>query len=139
MTSTPDSAPRSGPSTGQQLLASPATAVVAIWLSAVATAVWAPDMVTGSEQEQLPMAAFTVWLWAAVATGYVLMGSRDRQGTPGLVLGTVAVWALVFVAAVFAPTLVTGSDPTTVPISVFLAPVAGTVTTGFLALHHLSR
>lgn len=135
----PGATPEKPSRTSERLLASPVTAVVAIWLSAVLCSVFAPDMVTGSEHEHLPMAAFTTWIWAAVASGYVLMGARGQRAGSGLVVGTMAIWLLVFVATVFAPTMVTGTDPTTIPISVFIAPVAGAVTTGFLALHHVSR
>jgi hypothetical protein len=118
------------------VLASPLTAVVAIWVSAALTSVFAPDMITGAAHEHLPMAAMTVWIWAAVATGYVLMGARGQRSAPGLVSATAVVWGAVLVTTVFAPSLVTGTDPTTIPVSVFVAPVAGAVATGFIVLYH---
>jgi hypothetical protein len=114
-------------------------ALAAIWLSTVAAALFAPDMVTGSAHERLPIAAMTGWVWAIVATGYVLMGARGGRSAPGLVLGTTVTWAIVGIAVVFGPALVTGSDPTTIPLTAMLAPVAGAVVTGFLALDNATR
>lgn len=121
----------------RHVLESPTTGLAAIWLSAGLVSVFAPDMVTGSQHEHLPIAALTVWVWAAVATGYLLMGTREGRSSSPLVAGTSLVWLAVLVATVFAPVLVTGTDPTRVPIAVFVAPVAGAIATGFLALHHL--
>jgi hypothetical protein len=114
---------------------STATAVASIWVSSALVAVFAPDMVSGSEHEHLPLAALTVWLWTLTATAYVLMGAR-RTTSVTLVAGVAAVWAAVFVVAVAAPTMVTGSDPTEIPIGALLAPAVGALATGFLALHH---
>ena len=114
---------------------STATAVASIWVSSALVAVFAPDMVSGSEHEHLPLAALTVWLWTLTATAYVLMGAR-RTTSVTLVVGVAAVWAAVFVVAVAAPTMVTGSDPTEIPIGALLAPAVGALATGFLALHH---
>ena len=133
----PDSAgpatqPGRGP--GVALLTSPVTAVAAIWLSAALVAVLAPDMVTGSEHGHLPIAAMTIWLWTLAATGYVLLAAR-RGSSLELTLGTATVWLMVFLVAVFAPTMVTGADPTEIPIAALVAPPVGTLATGYLALH----
>ena len=120
-------------------LAVPGVAVAVIWLSTVLAAIFAPDMVTGSAHEHLPMGAMTGWIWAIVATGYVIMGARGGRSSRGLVLGTVVTWFIVGVAVVFGPTMVTGTDPTTIPLTVLLAPIAGAVVTGFIALDNLAR
>jgi hypothetical protein len=114
---------------------STATAVASIWVSSALVAVFAPDMVSGSEHEHLPLAAITVWLWTLTATAYVLMGAR-RTASVALVGGVVAVWVAVFLVAVAAPRMVTGSDPTEIPIAALMAPAVGALATGFLALHH---
>ena len=44
------------------------------------------------------------------------------------------VWVAVAIASVYAPSLVTGSDPTTVPLAGLLAPVAGVLVTGYLSV-----
>ncbi len=59
-------------------------AVAAIWLAAAAASIWTPDMITGSMHEHLPIAAFSLWLYATIATAFVVMaasaGGRDRRG-----------------------------------------------------------
>jgi hypothetical protein len=96
-------------------------------------------MVTGSQHEHLPMAAMTGWIWAIVGTGYLMMGSRGGRATPALVLGTALTWVIVALAVIFGPTMVTGTDPTTIPLTVLLAPIAGAIVTGFIALDNLAR
>jgi len=37
-------------------------------------------MVTGSQQEHLPIAALTVWLWAAVVTAFLCLRAAVEAG-----------------------------------------------------------
>ena len=114
--------------------------VAAIWLATLATVLWSPDMITGSMHEHLPMAAMTDWLYAAIATGLVLLAfSRRTRGATrslwaGLTVALATIWAVVALASIYAPTFVTGSDPTTVPIAVLVAPVAGVTATAFVSV-----
>ena len=127
----------------------PGIAVAAIWVATLFFSLFAPDMVSGSAQEHLPIAGITAWLWAAAATGYVLVAARgrdrgqDRGDDPGPWLGfelsIVAIWVVVALAGIFAPEMVTGTDPTRIPIAAIVAPVAGMVATGFAALHVATR
>lgn len=116
----------------------PGLSVAAIWVATLLFSLFAPDLVSGSQQEHLPIAGLTAWLWAAAATGYVLMATRARSadddpaGWLGFELSVAVIWAVVALAGNFTPALVTGSDPTRIPL---VAPVAGMVATGFVALH----
>ena len=101
-------------------------------------AVFAPDMVTGSEHDHLPLAAMTVWPWTFTATAYVLMAAR-RPATSWLVWCVVAIWVSVLAAGVAAPLMVTGTDPTTIPMGAILAPIGGAVATGLVAIQHAIR
>jgi hypothetical protein len=115
-------------------------AVASIWIAVAIASIWSPDLITGSEHEHIPIAAFTDWLYAAIATGLVLMafGRRTSGAGRSLWVGfTIAIgsiWAVVALASIFAPSMVTGSDPTTVPIAAFAAPVAGMVATAFASV-----
>ena len=112
-------------------------AVGLIWVASALTAIATPDMVSGSEHEHLPIAAITVWLWAAVASGYAAMtpvtNARDWLVGVGLV------WTAMTAAAVLAPVMETGSDPTQIPIAALVAPPVAAVVTGFLALAQAGR
>ena len=79
-------------------LESSVTAVAAIWLCSALIAVLAPDMITGAQQEHLPIASLTVWVWTATATAYVLMATRG--GSSSTLVGITAIWVGVLVAAV---------------------------------------
>jgi hypothetical protein len=114
------------------------TAVTAVVVAVLLASLFSPDMVTGSQQEHLPMAAFTDWLWGAVAIGYLAFVRRDRSD-PSLGISVAVLWAAVALSSIFAPEFVTGSDPTTIPIASMIAPVIGTIVTGFLALHSATR
>ena len=116
--------------------------VAAIWLATLAAALFSPDLVTGSQQEHLPLAGALNRLWAAVATGYVLMADRggdpdgrNRSGAGSFVLSVSAVWAVAAVASILAPPLVTGTDPTRIPLVAMLVPLAAMAVTGFVCLH----
>jgi hypothetical protein len=112
-------------------------AVGLIWAASAVIAITAPDMVSGSQQEHLPLAAITVWLWAAVGSGYAAMTPvRDQHAW---LLGVGLVWAAAAAAAVLAPVMVTGSDPTRIPIAALVAPPVAAVVTGFLALTQVGQ
>jgi hypothetical protein len=125
------------PRTSRTIESSRLVAVGLIWVASALTAVATPDMVSGSEHEHLPIAAITVWLWAAVASGYAAMtpvtNARDWLVGVGLV------WAAMTAAAVLAPVMETGSDPTQIPIAALVAPPVAAVVTGFLALAQAGR
>ena len=99
----------------------PAIAMVTIVTASTLVALLAPDMVTGSNHEHLPLAALTVWPWTAAAVGYVFMAGR-RKDSRDLVLGVTFVWAVVVALALAVPTMVTGTDPTRIPLAALLAP-----------------
>ena len=117
-------------------------ALVAIWVSATLAALYAPDMVTGSNQEHLQLAMFLVWPLAAVATGMVLLAagvSRREVQAAGpwamYALLTSIAWAASAVASVFVSPMVTGTDPTTIPIAALLAPLFAVLVTAYAAIY----
>jgi len=113
-----------------------ATAVGAIWTSVVAISLFAPDMVSGSEHEHLPVAAFGTWIWGAVATSAVVTyWARLRAARAGVdlyrpvALCVAAIWCAAAAVAIFSPEMVTGSDPTRIPFGAIFAPIAAAVLT----------
>ncbi|MGI9608944.1 MAG: hypothetical protein ACR2NL_01485, partial [Acidimicrobiia bacterium] len=83
----------------------------------------APDLVSGSEQEHLPLAALVTWIWGLIATiGYLwgmskLRGDAKRETSwKGLTVGVAIIWIGAAVLSMAGPTWETGSDPTTLPI-----------------------
>ena len=113
----------------------PMTAVAVIVIAAVLASVFAPDLVTGREHEHFPLVALTIWPWAAAAVGYVLMAGR-RGRVRELVVGVAVVWAAVAILVIAVPAMVTGTDPTRIPLAALIAPPFGAVATGFLAIAH---
>lgn len=115
-------------------------AVGVIWLAIAAASIWSPDLITGTEQEHIPLAAIIDWFYAALATGLVLMafGRRSGGASRSLWLGfTVAIggiWFVVAVASIFAPSIETGTDPTTLPIAALASPIAGVIATAFVSV-----
>jgi hypothetical protein len=114
--------------------------VACIWLAIGAASIWSPDMITGTSRERLALVAATDWFYAAIATGLVLMafGRRSRGATGALWLGfTIAIatiWSVVALISIFAPTMQTGTDPTTIPIAAFVAPIGGVIATAFASV-----
>lgn len=114
--------------------ARPATVAVAgIVGSAALLSVFAPDLVTGSAHDHLPIGALVTWPLALVAIGYVLMaspaGGLDRRS---FAIGLT--WLVAAAVGVLGPELVTGTDPTHVPLATILAPVVAVVITGFACI-----
>lgn len=112
-----------------------------IWVAVVLISLFAPDLVSGSEQEHLPVAAFITWFWGAVGT-LVLLGAMSRlRGSPagrpvwiGLSVVTLALWAAATIFAITLPVFETGTDPTRIPFGAIFAPVAAAMLTALAGL-----
>ena len=107
-----------------------------IWVAVLLISLLAPDLVSGSEQEHLPVAAFTTWFWGGVGTLVFLWAMGRLRGDAGwrltwigLSVVTLALWALATILAVSLPVVETGSDPTRIPFAAFFAPVAAAMLT----------
>jgi hypothetical protein len=107
-----------------------------IWLAVTVISVFSPDLVTGSEQDHIPIAAMITWVWGVIASRSLVITLLDERGRPHrfgsvwLLTGDVAaVWVVAAAVAVFGPEMVTGSGPTNVPICALLAPIAAMVLT----------
>jgi len=114
-------------------------AIIAVWLGVAVASAFSPDMVTGSRHEHLPLAGVIDWAWGLIATSMILMtlvvGRRAGEQTWRSVAGTTTgIWAVTALVSVFAPVMVTGSDPARIPIAALVAPVAGTLATAFLCI-----
>jgi hypothetical protein len=116
--------------------------ITAIWTAVVLISVFSPDMVHGSEQEHLPIAALTSWLWGSVASAFVLIAvvfghGRSLDGRHVawflIALATIVIWSAVTIVSISTPRLVTGTDPTKIPLAAMISPVVGTVATGFVS------
>ena len=122
-----------------------AVAVGGLWLAMALSAVFAPDLISDA-QDHVPIVALTIWIWGAVATGFVLFGAafpaRDQMARWGLPVAVLGIWGAVALVSIFAPSIVTGSDETIiagsgqtiVPVAGLFAPVAGAVAAGFACL-----
>lgn len=118
---------------GVGVFESPLTCVAAIWTATAVCSVLAPDMVTGSEHQHLPFALMTAWVWACVGSIYALM-TPQRGSRTAWTLSVVVAWALMALTTIFAPVMVTGTDPTSIPLAVMIAPPVAAVVTGMLSL-----
>jgi hypothetical protein len=122
-----------------------AVAVGGLWLAMALSSMFAPDLISDA-QDHVPIVALTIWIWGAVATGFVLFGAafptRDRTARWGLPVAVLGIWGAVALVSIFAPSIVTGSDEmivagsgqTIVPVAGLFAPVAGAIATGFACL-----
>jgi hypothetical protein len=55
-----------------------AMAVGAIWGALAAASIWSPDLISGTDRTHVPIAAFTDWFYALIATGLVLLAFSRR-------------------------------------------------------------
>jgi hypothetical protein len=114
-------------------LESTATAITAIWVATAAIAIWAPDLVSGSQHEHLPIALATTWLWACLASAYAAM-TPQRSSRAGWTWSVTSLWVVTAAVCVFAPAMVTGTDPTRIPLGVLVAPPVAAAVTGLLSM-----
>lgn len=113
-----------------------AATVGAVILAVTLISIFSPDLVSGSEQEHIPLVGLTAWVWGAAAVGYLSFVRGGQLDVPqAATIG--GLWLAVAATCIFGPELVTGSDPTRVPLAGLVAPVVGTILTGFLSLHAL--
>jgi hypothetical protein len=124
------------PSQRRDELDSLAIALGGIWVAVAAISLFSPDMVSGSEQQHLPVAAFSTWIWGSVATLAVVRfwsgpgrSAAHRALHRPMALAVTGVWGIAAAVAVFGPVMVTGSDPTRIPFCAWFAPIAATVLT----------
>ncbi len=113
-----------------------AAGIAGIWLAVLAISLVAPDLVSGSEHEHLPLAALTAWLWGLVATSSYAAAQLRLRGRAsrrpiwiGLTIVTLAVWLVATVLSAALPVYETGTDPTRVPIGALTAPIGAAVLT----------
>jgi hypothetical protein len=128
--------PTQADQTGLRFL-STGLAVAAIWVAVTLASVFAPDLVSGTQQEHIPIVALLAWIGGLSATKSVLSFSR-RGVLPERWMwfayaGAVGVlWAAVALVSISVPVMVTGTDPTSIPIAGIIAPFAGAAATGLI-------
>ena len=111
-------------------------AIAVIWTAVTLISVFAPDLVSGTMQDHVPLAAILTWIWGVMASRSVATAVIRRRRSPGvgaaarlLAIVVSAIWAIAAVVGVFGPEWVTGTDPTHFPISAVVAPIAALVLT----------
>jgi hypothetical protein len=107
-----------------------------IWVAVVVISFFAPDMVSGSEQQHLPIAAFSTWLWGAIGTAFFIWAMGKLRGSGrwrstwiGVSIATLLVWTVATIIAITAPEFVTGTDPTRIPFGALFAPIGAVLLT----------
>jgi hypothetical protein len=118
-----------------------ASGIGGIWVAVALISLLAPDMVSGSEQEHLPVAAFTAWLWGLVATGVFVWSMSKLRGDArrrpiwiGVAAATLVVWLVATILGIALPVFETGTDPTRVPIGAIAMPIVATVLTALAGI-----
>ncbi len=113
--------------------------ILAIWIGIVLASIFAPDFISGSQHDHVPL-GWIDWIWGLVATSAVVVAATKGMRiaatslTPWVVLtvGTAVIWLAVALVSAFAPVMVTGTDPTTLPLAAMGAPIIGSFLTGVL-------
>jgi hypothetical protein len=107
-----------------------------IWVAVLLISLFSPDLVSGSEQEHLPVAAITTWFWGGIGTVVLLLAMGRLRGRPrwqpiwvGLSVPTLVIWTVATILAVALPVIETGTDPTRIPVAAIVAPIAAAMLT----------
>lgn len=107
-----------------------------IWAAVTLVSLFSPDLVSGSEQGHIPIAAMFTWFWGVMATISVL-NEMMRQSSSlkvwmGISISTLIIWLSVTLVSLLGPVMITGSDPTQIPIAAILAPIGGALVTSVI-------
>lgn len=113
----------------------PIVALAGIWVPVALLCIFAPDLVTGAFQDRFPLALVVAPLAGVAATRSVARAfSRLGQASGSVwvpyVVTTSIIWIGVALAGTYAPVMVTGTDPTRLPLAVLVAPIAGAMLQG---------
>jgi hypothetical protein len=115
--------------------------MAAIWIGVVAISVTAPDLVSGSQQEHLPLAAFLTWIWGLIASVGFLWGmsrlrgdARRRSLWVGLTIAIAIIWSVATVLSAALPVWEVGSDPTRLPLWALVTPLGAALLTALAAV-----
>lgn len=103
-----------------------------LWLSIILTSIFSPDLVSGSEQQHLAIILWTAWFWGIIANIFILRLLRDHQEISVFriqELSIILLWFIVAFVSIFAPPMITGSDPTILPIVSLISPFIGCILT----------
>jgi hypothetical protein len=110
--------------------------VAAIWIGVVGVSLTAPDLVSGSEHERLPLAGLLAWIWGLVATIGLLWGMSKLRGSArrervwiGLAIGVAVIWGIAVVLSAALPAWETGTDPTELPVWAVVSPIGASLLT----------
>jgi hypothetical protein len=113
-----------------------AIGISGIWAAVLLLSLLAPDLVSGSEQDHLPVAAFTTWFWGGAGTLIFLWVMGRLRGSArwqpiwiGLSVVTLGIWAVATLLGTTLPVTETGTDPTRIPFAAIFAPVAAAMLT----------
>jgi hypothetical protein len=109
-------------------------AIAAIWLSVVLLSLFSPDLVSGTTQDHFPIAMVIGLLTGLAATRSVVKAATRGIGSPRVWvvydLIVCGIWLAVALVSIYVPVIVSGTDPTQVPIGAVVAPIAGAIATG---------
>jgi hypothetical protein len=107
-----------------------------IWIAVLLVSLLAPDLVSGSQQEHLPVAALTTWFWGGVGTLVFLWVMGRLRGSArwqpiwiGLSVATLVIWTAATILGITLPVTETGTDPTRIPIAAIVAAPAAAMLT----------
>ena len=123
-------------------------AVTSIVVSGIFGSIFSPDFVstsgtaTGYTYQHAPVAAYSGWIWNLIAIAMVLSAAMkgirgkvtDRTAWTLLGLGAGGIWFAVMFVSIFAPVMVTGTDPwlTWTPLGEIFSVIAGIILTWIL-------
>jgi hypothetical protein len=114
-------------------------AIALVWLSVLIASVITPNMISGSNHEQLAVGPIFDWIWGSMATALLLLAASFARREHASVWWVVTlmlgvIWIAAAPASGLSPTMVTATDPTTIPLAAMLAPIAAMVATAFLSV-----
>ena len=100
-------------------------AFAGIWINVIIISLFTPDLVSGSQQEHLRLSLYLSWIWGILASNFALEAHQKGLTQTQLkiyAVVTIVIWSIASLVAHYAPVMVSGSDPTSLPLFSLMAP-----------------
>ena len=104
--------------------------LIIIWLGVLIACIFGKPLISGSQQEVLRIGLVTLILGGLFATknvfeNFKIAKENNFNNYKVVIISSIVIWLIVIIGSIFAPSFITGSDPTSLPLFIIFGPFLG--------------